>query len=341
MVRYLWKVVLSCAPLFLSVGLLTAQTSNCCVDHVGTGCDNAACETAVCDYDPSCCEIEWDQTCAFLASDLFCSDLCQAGGPECGDGVVNQDVEACDGDDLAGMTCEDLDTDTPAGSNCYNARAETGCDDAACQEVVCEIDEYCCEEDWDEICAGEALELCVDYVGGGLACDGSCQLDTSGCLTGVVVAIDIKFCSNPNALNCKKKGVIPITIFGSSDLNVLDIDVATLQLCLADDAGVCTTVPPVDYSVMDRGDPTVDLGASECAVIELVEQDYLTLDGHDDLDVVFDAQDIVETLFEGCEFLEKKDITPTVVLYGATVGGVPFSSTPTGNVGIDQFLKQN
>jgi hypothetical protein len=50
----------------------------------------------------------------------------------------------------------------------------------------------------------------------------------------VALDIDIKFCSDPNAFNCKKKGVLPVTIFGTDAFDVFDIDISSLQLCTED-----------------------------------------------------------------------------------------------------------
>jgi hypothetical protein len=109
--------------------------------------------------------------------------------------------------------------------------------------------------------------------------------------------IDIKFCSAPNAFNCEKKGVLPVTIFGSGDIDVMDIDPSTLRLCLAD-LSDCTGAPK-DYSIADRGDPNSDLGAAQCAIVEdppqsgiFVEQDYLTRDRMADLEAAFYASEV-------------------------------------------------
>ena len=87
------------------------------------GCRFQSCCEFVCDSDPVCCEVEWDETCAFIA-EITC-DYCSAG----------------EGDCLA-------ENDTP------------GCDDAACCENVCEIDPDCCVNEWDSLCAAHAQNIC-------------------------------------------------------------------------------------------------------------------------------------------------------------------------------------
>ncbi len=107
------------------------------------------------------CETE-----GFASGTLTCATTCTLDtsactnepAPACGDGVVNQDTEACDGDDLYGLTCADLDydggtlscdascqfdergctVDPPASAECGNGVLDgafeecDGLDDAAC-----------------------------------------------------------------------------------------------------------------------------------------------------------------------------------------------------------------
>ncbi len=44
----------------------------------------------------------------------------------------------------------------------------------------------------------------------------------------IAVDIDIKPGSDPNSINTKSKGVIPVAILGSADFDVSDVDVTTL-----------------------------------------------------------------------------------------------------------------
>ena len=83
----------------------------------------------------------------------------------------------------------------------------------------------------------------------------------------IPVDIDIQFCGDPNAMNCRKKGVVPVKIFGNG-VDVAGIDVGTLRLCLASDASTCTASGPNAWSIADRGNPETDLGADMCAVVE-------------------------------------------------------------------------
>jgi len=154
------------------------------------------------------------------------------------------------------------------------------------------------------------------------------------------VNIDIKFCSNPNGFNCKKRGALPVTIFGSADLDVNEIDVSTVQLCLAsgpDDPANCISAVDAQFPE-DRGDPDTDLGAAQCAVIDGVEQRFLNPDGFEDLDVLFNAPQVA-TLTE-CSTLSKGAASSTLVIKGELNDDTPFISIPEDSIGIDQLLIQ-
>lgn len=64
------------------------------------------------------------------------------------------------------------------GSNCCESGPQTGCDDAACVDIVCPYDSWCCNIDWDGICANEANVLCTVCGGGGYCCNTG---DPEGC----------------------------------------------------------------------------------------------------------------------------------------------------------------
>jgi hypothetical protein len=146
------------------------------------------------------------------------------------------------------------------------------------------------------------------------------------------VVIDIKFCSNPNAFNCRQRGVLPVTIFGSDALDVADIDPSTLTLCLADDIGQCTNGPR-DWSIHDRGDPGSDLGTDEC------EGEAGNPDGNDDMDVAFEATEVQALLGQFCAG-PRNVASPTLAIIGETYSGVLIFSTGLGDIGIDQLTKR-
>ncbi len=155
-------------------------TGDCCAANGTPGCDTESCEVSVCDIDPYCCDTKWDSLCADEAVDL-CG--CQAG-PVCGDGSCNgtETCSSCPGD--CGNCCgngacdngEDCNTcaqDCGAcGSNCCQSGHGAGCDDGTCQAIVCAVDPFCCDTNWDGICVSEAEDMCP--VCGGSIPGGNC-----------------------------------------------------------------------------------------------------------------------------------------------------------------------
>jgi V8-like Glu-specific endopeptidase len=102
---------------------------NCCVANGSPGCDNAACCEMICAADPFCCNTNWDSLCA-SAANAQCPVCFECGHPASGD------------------CCES--NDTPY------------CNHEACCELVCADDSFCCNVEWDSLCASAANQECVD-----------------------------------------------------------------------------------------------------------------------------------------------------------------------------------
>ena len=162
------------------------------------------------------------------------------------------------------------------------------------------------------------------------------------------VDIDVKAFSNVNGFNCKKKGVLPVTIWGKCGFDVSEIDLSTVVLKLTN--GTDVGGPVVNSLICDRGDPDIDQGSSGGALVAdcfdaagLPGQDGVadmeggTLDGVDDIDVRFDAQTVIGNI---CTGASKRDIIPTngLVIMGELNDGTMFTSVPFPDVGIDQLL---
>ena len=65
-----------CGPILRwSCATAAPVRSNCCFPNGGTGCDNVACQDAVCGIDAFCCNTEWDGILAGEAAEL-CPNLC-------------------------------------------------------------------------------------------------------------------------------------------------------------------------------------------------------------------------------------------------------------------------
>ena len=138
-------------------------------------CDDAACCNAVCTIDPLCCSVKWDNSCAVLAINL------------------------CRVPSSSGWEC-------PCEGSCFEARPldapKPGCDDVSCCAAICNVDELCCLENWDEVCAGLANFYCGSDLQCGSFSTGGCLessetpfCDDAACCS-AVCAIDPSCCTN-------------------------------------------------------------------------------------------------------------------------------------------------
>lgn len=50
----------------------------------------------------------------------------------------------------------------PAAGSCCSVQETPGCENLSCCELICPADPFCCEVQWDHICAGAAVRLCPD-----------------------------------------------------------------------------------------------------------------------------------------------------------------------------------
>src|SRR5688572_26177908 len=106
-----------------------AVPGDCCTPGPFGGCDDPACESAVCASDPSCCNEAWDATCAL---------------------------------ELAPSLCDEC---APPGSCCF-AHEDPGCDDVSCEVDVCAKDPTCCSVAWTQACSDLATQLCLECAPG-------------------------------------------------------------------------------------------------------------------------------------------------------------------------------
>jgi len=102
------------------------ELSNCCSGQCPgpVGCDNNACESAVCGLLPHCCFNCWDSQCAAVAKQILCTDLCNT----CGNGITEPGETCDDGNVIAGDGCSET---CQFEAVCGNNIAEPGetCDD--------------------------------------------------------------------------------------------------------------------------------------------------------------------------------------------------------------------
>lgn len=181
--------------------------TDCCEVHGGQGCDDGDCTDIVCEADPYCCNNNWDNICANEAvawcpvcggnvpvcgdgecgSGESCGNCpadCGVCPPECGDGECNgdencatcsDDCGACCGNDVCdaelGENCVSCEGDCgPCEGDCCESNGSAGCTTPSCQDLVCAQDDFCCDNTWDNLCAGAAEELCVGCMDVGNCC---------------------------------------------------------------------------------------------------------------------------------------------------------------------------
>lgn len=169
----------TCVSLAQSLCAICGNPNTCCEPDARPGCNNDACESAVCSIIPSCCSGAWDETCVAQArkscdecSETFCCvahDTPDCPSDTCSDRVCAFYPECCA--DAWGDNCAlaALDGCEPCGGgySCCEARAFIpGCEDAACQALVCADDPFCCGNDpdfggvWDQNCVDLATIVC-------------------------------------------------------------------------------------------------------------------------------------------------------------------------------------
>ncbi|GMV38701.1 MAG: hypothetical protein AMXMBFR64_04170 [Myxococcales bacterium] len=129
---------------------------DCCTARTTPGCGSAGIQSCVCEADPFCCATAWDNLCVIGAKDT-CGASCEA--PQgCGDGICGP-TETC------GTCPADCG---PCGGDCCLPGPGPGCADAVIQSCVCAGDAFCCDTQWDDLCA-TAAKTC------GAVCDGGCD----------------------------------------------------------------------------------------------------------------------------------------------------------------------
>jgi hypothetical protein len=64
------------------------------------------------------------------------------------------------GDGTLSISCGFPACNAQNPNNCFMANASTGCGNVACCNIVCAVDPFCCNIQWDGICAGEAGTMC-------------------------------------------------------------------------------------------------------------------------------------------------------------------------------------
>lgn len=161
---------------------------DCCASHSTPGCDDATVQACVCDMDPFCCGTAWDSICVGEAN----SPCGACGGTTTEDcctvhstiGCEDANVQSCvcgmdsfcctySWDSIcAGEAANDCGADCGGGSipggTCCSTSSSPGCSVSSIETCVCDLDSFCCEEEWDYICVDEAQNDCGADCGGAM-----------------------------------------------------------------------------------------------------------------------------------------------------------------------------
>ena len=233
---------------------------NCFVAHPSPACDDAACCSAVCEADPSCCSDGWDPPCATMAQEICLT----CGGEGTGDCFVEGDLPSCNDLECCELVCEVdpmcceigvgwdadcvqiardvcLECGDPVG-NCFVPHVLPNCNDPACCSLVCNADPICCELGWDNLCVDFAILRCEPLACGSPVAGECCRSHPS------------PFCNDAEC--CKAVcGLSPFCCESQWDLYcaLLAADVCeSIQcICGAPEAGDCFT-PHVGIGCNDQ-----------------------------------------------------------------------------------------
>ena len=154
------------------------ETGSCYTVHATPFCDNATCCETICATDPFCCNQRWDSLCVTAAI----NGCAGCGNPNAGSCYVEKTTPYCADATCCETVCA-VDpfccnnqwdefcatraiTDCASCGNpsntesCYTAHATPYCNDAACCTLVCDLDPFCCNSLWDNVCANSAIANC-------------------------------------------------------------------------------------------------------------------------------------------------------------------------------------
>ncbi len=154
----------------LSVFGAECGPGSCCEVNGTPGCDDAFCEDFVCSINPTCCESEWDLHCV-MSADFWCG-LCTNFGPCCLDDgsctmIFVSECELMGGTSMEAESCELIfcgELPEPCGQaglgQCWpGGNGTPGCEQEACCGDVCTMDPFCCEVEWDTLCADLGCDI--------------------------------------------------------------------------------------------------------------------------------------------------------------------------------------
>jgi hypothetical protein len=151
-------------------GSCGGQAGDCCAANEGPSCEDGAVAACVCAALPGCCEQAWTEECVLAVDGLGCGmcgepppegPCCEAGqGPGC----LEDEVEACVCAAMPDCCAVEWTLECAAAvqslgcgdcgiGECCTEQPGPGCGQPDIEACVCGQDPFCCEQQWDMICA--------------------------------------------------------------------------------------------------------------------------------------------------------------------------------------------
>ena len=182
-------------------------------------------------------------------------------------------------------------------------------------DLDCADEYYCNGEETCDVDAGTCLagvNPCAE--------NELCDEENDACVAGVLVSLDIKPGSCPNPLNIRSRGVLPVAILGTEELDVTTIDPSTILLTREGVEGM-VPVAPVRYGYEDVGTPS-EGEPCDCDYSEGDEPngDDLNGDGITDLTLKFRVPELVDGL--ALTDIASRETIPLTIM-GETEDGTP------------------
>ncbi len=260
-----WDAI--CADVFENVcgGACGGTPETNCANNVDDDGDGLVdCADADCFGDPNCLGPQTEFSCTNgidddLDGDVDCDDADCLNDPACvtpGNEICNDGLDN-DGDGF--VDCDDSDCvlspscDSGDGACCAPGNPTPGCDDELGEDCVCAADPFCCNVQWDAICADVFVNVCNGSCSGNEICDNG--LDDDG--DNLVDCDDVDCVNDPN---CVTPGVELFCANGLDDDNDGLVDCADPD-CAADPS--CQN-PTTETNCADGIDNDVD-GDVDCA----------------------------------------------------------------------------
>lgn len=156
---------------------------------------------------------------------------------------------------------------------CSLARTGPSCWNRNCSSIVCGVDEWCCQVEWDEWCVREAASFCSDHYR-------ACERDTVWWIpelvpdTSIVVANDNFEIESQIEMSCRPEET-PVTGWGAT-IYKFTATHSTAQI------DTCSTFPPRDtvVAVYDAKEPDREVGDCEpLREMACVDEDPLCPEG--------------------------------------------------------------